>query len=120
MVLAASRRCRERRWSKKNRFLTRLSGPGARRGEPFPHLPARSCEKGAAPRCDFAIAEMSFSSTPRAKFVLKSLNRVRNTCIAKSLTRVGERFFPKNSKNFVHNRFTQGSAFFRQHSGVEC
>ena len=120
MVLAASRRCRERRWSTKNRFPTWVYGPGARRREPFPHLPARSCEKGAAPRCDFAIAEMSFSSTPRAKFMLNSLKQVRNTCIAKSRTQVGKRLFSKNSKNFAPHRFTQGSAFFRQHSGVEC
>ena len=54
----------------KNRFPTWVSGPGARRREPFPHLPARGCEKGAEPRCDFAIAEMSFSSTPRAKLMV--------------------------------------------------
>ena len=59
----------------KNRFSTWVYGPGARRREPFPHLGARGCEKGAEPRCDLAIAEMSFSSTPRAKFMVNAADR---------------------------------------------
>ena len=112
MVLAASRRCRGRRFSQKNRFPTRVSGPGARRGEPSPHLPARSCAKSAEARCNFAIAEMSFSSTPRAKFMLNSLNHVRNTCIANLLTQVWGRTPPKITKIFAPYRSTQGAPFF--------
>ena len=120
MVLAASLYCHERRFSENNRSSTWVYGPGARRREPFPHLRARGCEKSAKARCDLAIAEMSYCSTPRAKFMLNSLTQVWNTCIANSLTQVWKRTPPKNTQKKGANRFTQGGAFFRQHSGVEC